>query len=406
MFNIKRFWHVEILVFTISVAIGSSICCSAQTSTGVFYDKGGALFNVKAYGATGNGIANDTTAIQSAINAAVSAGGGIVYFPEGSYLLNGTITNSRADIVSLVGTGMGSEILVDSTLGLSIPTIANVQSQFHSAGIEHLRFVCTNQASDTAIQMTDMVAGPMLVDLTISSCNTAFDLVNSQYWTERIVAINLTDNYNTHFFHYDQNPGNLDNSYGYGVYDGIYINSEAGQDVFYLTGGAYLYHSSFIIKGNFSPNSTGASIFNIQGASGQPCPGANYNTYNISVEGTSYSLVQASNNGCTGGATGNALAAGSGQIYASGANGNSSSQIRDENNLPYFVGTLTTTSASSDTFQGSGLPNPSSQCFVQPKNSQAAGIMNSTYVSSVNWATVVVSHAETAGAIFQIWCTQ
>jgi hypothetical protein len=47
-------------------------------------------FNVKKYGAVGNGSTDDTAAIQSAINACQAAGGGIVYFPAGTYLATPT----------------------------------------------------------------------------------------------------------------------------------------------------------------------------------------------------------------------------------------------------------------------------------------------------------------------------
>jgi|GEM_PF-4587751 len=43
------------------------------------------VYNVKSYGAVGNGTNNDTTAIQSALNAAKNAGGGVVYLPAGTY---------------------------------------------------------------------------------------------------------------------------------------------------------------------------------------------------------------------------------------------------------------------------------------------------------------------------------
>ena len=44
------------------------------------------MFNIKDFGAVGNGIALDSPAIQSAIDAAYGAGGGTVYIPEGKYL--------------------------------------------------------------------------------------------------------------------------------------------------------------------------------------------------------------------------------------------------------------------------------------------------------------------------------
>lgn len=44
--------------------------------------------NVKVYGATGNGITDDTVAIQAASTAAAAAGGGIIFVPAGTYKMN------------------------------------------------------------------------------------------------------------------------------------------------------------------------------------------------------------------------------------------------------------------------------------------------------------------------------
>jgi hypothetical protein len=57
-----------------------------------------AFFNVKAYGAQGNGANDDTSSIQSAINAALatSRGTGTVYFPAGTYKITGTLNCSSA----------------------------------------------------------------------------------------------------------------------------------------------------------------------------------------------------------------------------------------------------------------------------------------------------------------------
>jgi len=46
----------------------------------------GATFNVKQYGAAGDGVRLDTAALQQAIDAAANAGGGTVLFPAGRYL--------------------------------------------------------------------------------------------------------------------------------------------------------------------------------------------------------------------------------------------------------------------------------------------------------------------------------
>lgn len=67
---------------------------------------GGGVYNVKYYGATGNGTTNDTTSIQAAIDAATTNGGS-VYFPTGIYLCNTLTINTR---VHLVGDGATSII--------------------------------------------------------------------------------------------------------------------------------------------------------------------------------------------------------------------------------------------------------------------------------------------------------
>lgn len=74
-------------------------------------DKGSQVFNVKAYGALGDGTTNDATNIQSAITAAQSAGGGIVYFPQGTYKLGAGLTVTASN-VTLCGSGFGSTKLV------------------------------------------------------------------------------------------------------------------------------------------------------------------------------------------------------------------------------------------------------------------------------------------------------
>ena len=57
------------------------------TINGAMQDFGGEVHNVKAYGAVGDGLTDDYTAVMAAIQAAYDAGGGTVFFPAGTYLI-------------------------------------------------------------------------------------------------------------------------------------------------------------------------------------------------------------------------------------------------------------------------------------------------------------------------------
>lgn len=66
--------------------------------------------NVKSFGAEGDGVTDDTDAIQAAINYTALLGGGMVFFPNGHYRTSSTISID-ADYVSLVGVGCYSSYL-------------------------------------------------------------------------------------------------------------------------------------------------------------------------------------------------------------------------------------------------------------------------------------------------------
>ena len=78
-------------VTAISAADASRTASSAVTVASAAYTvvNPNNVYNVKTgFGATGNGSSDDTASIQNAINAASSAGGGLVEVPAGTYMIN------------------------------------------------------------------------------------------------------------------------------------------------------------------------------------------------------------------------------------------------------------------------------------------------------------------------------
>ncbi|HEX4460418.1 MAG TPA: glycosyl hydrolase family 28-related protein, partial [Polyangia bacterium] len=94
---------------TIANLVGSSVACNNNGTSSrtdcVFKPQG--WINVKDYGATGDGATDDTTAIQSAIQAAQSVGGQYVVEPPGTYVITSTLTVGQNG-VHIVGSGINA----------------------------------------------------------------------------------------------------------------------------------------------------------------------------------------------------------------------------------------------------------------------------------------------------------
>jgi len=81
-------------------------------------DNGGQVYNVKNYGAKGDGVTDDTAAIQATINVVIAAGGGTVFLPAGHYMVStflDTTHRSALTIDSGIGLNAGQPIVVNIT---------------------------------------------------------------------------------------------------------------------------------------------------------------------------------------------------------------------------------------------------------------------------------------------------
>lgn len=116
---------------------------SALDAGGVNYNRGDAgavnrtvesrlkdFVSVKDFGAVGDAVADDTAAIQAAIDSLTN--GGTVYFPPGTYIVTSTIAADDA-VIHLVGAGIRSTTLqVNHTSGPA------VQIKWYYSGISHM----------------------------------------------------------------------------------------------------------------------------------------------------------------------------------------------------------------------------------------------------------------------------
>jgi hypothetical protein len=144
-FIVGNTYMINLVGSTNFIAIGAAanIAGTVFIATGVGSGSGNAynsqtvqtklqeIVSVKDFGAIGDGVADDTIAIQNAIDA-FSATGATIFFPAGTYKVTSTL-NIQSSYISLVGEGRGATIIRSASAtndviylqGLSSPGIYN-----------------------------------------------------------------------------------------------------------------------------------------------------------------------------------------------------------------------------------------------------------------------------------------
>lgn len=100
------------------------------------------VVSVTSYGATGDGVTNDKPSIQAAINAVAASGGGAVYFPPGTYLVDGSGVDTDGIVISssnitLFGDGAAS-ILKQSNQSKFLVVLNGTAAQISNIEISNL----------------------------------------------------------------------------------------------------------------------------------------------------------------------------------------------------------------------------------------------------------------------------
>lgn len=226
--------------------------------------------NVKGYGAAGDGNADDTTAIGNAIAACIRGGGGIVYLPAGTYKTTATLTMQVPDDVTVVLAGDGYQATVIAFAGTGDAVrlynpAAYTQSMNISWG-SGLRGLTIDGASagdgSSGLHAGDI--GNMKLDVWVQNFSGAgsigVNLDNTVTWTEecdvRAVLLNCSS-------HVVMQVTTGYNSFGYGNFDFTIFQGSNQQDGLVVQAGAFLYHGTLRLRGNFvagSGTTTAAAI--------------------------------------------------------------------------------------------------------------------------------------------------
>lgn len=163
----------------IGVLTDGAINLAATTITGTIARIDAQVFDVTRYGAAGDGVTDDTAAINAAIAAAIGAGGGNVFFPSGIYLVAPTTTAwlQLASNLTYSGNGYSSHIKVKANAG-------NYSSVFRpptvGARVENVTFRDLRIDQDAAVQ-------------TIATAPLGAGILNCQFavaaWNARNIAV-------------------------------------------------------------------------------------------------------------------------------------------------------------------------------------------------------------------------
>jgi hypothetical protein len=114
------------------------------------FKSGDPWVDVKAYGATGNGSTDDTTALQAAINAAAVLNGqsGTVFFPPGSYLISSALNVPvGSSYLTLLGSTPNSSIITVGSNDISAIDINGTGVIVSNLRIEGSSLITTSNAT-------------------------------------------------------------------------------------------------------------------------------------------------------------------------------------------------------------------------------------------------------------------
>jgi hypothetical protein len=149
--------------------------------------------SVKAFGAAGDGSTPDSDAIQSAIDYVESKGGGIVFFPKGTYLLDKAIKFTKKGII-FTGEGKNSMLMQDATMQETsfLTSLATEREDLYldNVIIENLNFVGTEH-DKKAIQISGFTESCVIRDCFFDSLATGIELYNS--WSYSLERNNIND---------------------------------------------------------------------------------------------------------------------------------------------------------------------------------------------------------------------
>lgn len=187
------------------ILTGPTIAAATIINTLPLHDKGGQVYNVKTFGAKGDGLTDEVPAIQSAINACIAASGGTVFFPPGTYLLNSYTSNGNGgdcvfannnSNVAISFNMQGKGATITSPLGLDINgsaiTFFHYNGPYFNSKVEGLSFVGTHGVISGQTSAIGWTGGNKNLGLLVQDCK--FRNFGQHLWLSGCKSPRIVDN--------------------------------------------------------------------------------------------------------------------------------------------------------------------------------------------------------------------
>lgn len=186
--------------------------------------------SVKDFGAVGDGVNNDATAIQAAINAVSFSGGGSVYFPTGTYLVNTSLT--VPSYISLIGANVRKSVILQNFNGDIISSFgghSSIQRMSLNANGKTGRGVVFSTFSPNSLFLNMEITGcsSHCVEFP-ADCGSTFKAIACSFYTTgdtaTIAAIKLNEDTSATSRHFTDCEGGGCTLYDFGGCDDAYIS--------------------------------------------------------------------------------------------------------------------------------------------------------------------------------------
>jgi parallel beta-helix repeat protein len=228
-------------------------------------------FNVRDYGALGNGSHDDTTAINSAVTALIAAGGGALYFPAGTYKVTTTIsiTLSKADTtqcsLDIFGDGAASVLNYTTGDGTDFIHINGVQNGLGNLHLHDLALTGNNSAGTGSGLHMQRITVPINIDsLYINNFGGGAGLYIESCWPATITSCWINGNkYGIELVN-DPVPGSYGSTVNTAI-SGCHIQSNTSHGI-YVPGSGGNYTINHLTVNNCIVENNSASGIRLYGA--------------------------------------------------------------------------------------------------------------------------------------------